>query len=70
MAATAQTLVSAAVPLGYEALSSRMLLLCLVGWYASQSSLTAQAAAVGAAQNQYGALSDKQLGQCLLDVLS
>ena len=70
MAATAQTLVLGAYALNYDSLSDRNLLLCLTGYYAGLTGLTAQQALDGAIGQKYPALDDKQLTECLLDVLS
>lgn len=70
MASDAQTLENAAAAAGYAGLSDRMLLLCLIGVYASPTSLTAQAAVNAAAAAGYAAMSDEQLDRAILAILS
>lgn len=70
MASSAQSLETLAAQLKYGALDDRMTLLCLVGYFASQSNLTAQQAVIQAAQQGYAALSDQQLDTCLLAVIT
>lgn len=64
----AQTLIDLAMSLKYGALSARDNLLCLCGAYAG--STTAQQAVVLAAQNKYASLSDLQLDEAFLAVIS
>ena len=70
MPSSAQTLITGAVGLHYEALSNRQLLLCLVGYYSSVAGLTATTCLNGAISAGYEALSEWELKQCILDVLS
>jgi hypothetical protein len=70
MASSAQTLITAAVAGGFDALSDRDLKESLL--YAAQTAgpLTAQQCVTGAAAQKYGALSDGDLAKCLLDVIA
>ena len=71
MSQNAQTLETTAVASGgYDALSNRELLLALLGVFNLNSSLTAQQAITLAAQNKYGALSDKQLDDAILSIIT
>lgn len=70
MAQDAQTLENSAAAAKYSALSERMLLLCLIGVYASATGLTAQAAVNAAAAAGYSALSDQELDTAILAILS
>lgn len=69
MASNAQSLENLAASLGYHALSNHDLLLCLVGYFASQTSLTAQQAVTQAAALGYHALSDEDLDKCILEAI-
>ena len=66
----AQSLENSAYAEHYPALGNRNSLLCLVGYYASKTSLTAQAAVIAATAAGYKALSDHDLKRCILEVLS
>lgn len=70
MAQTAQTLITAAVAAGFDALSDRQLKEALL--YAAQTTgpLTAQQCVTGAAASGYAALSDDDLAKTLLDVIT
>lgn len=64
----AQTLIDLATSLKYGALSERDILVCLCGFYAGAT--TAQQAVTAAASNKYAGLSDAQLDEALLAVIS
>lgn len=70
MATDAQTLVDQSAVSKYSELSERDLLLCLVGYYGSNAGLTAQQAVVIAAAQGYSKLSDRQLDECYLAIIS
>jgi len=70
MATDAQTLVNTSAASKYASLSERDLLLCLVGYYASQNSITAAQAVVTASQQGYAKLSDRELDECYLAIIS
>lgn len=70
MATDAQTLVNTSATSKYAELSERDLLLCLVGYYGNLAGLTAQQAIVVAAQQGYSKLSDRQLDECYLVIIS
>lgn len=68
--ADAQSLIDLAFANGEDALSERDIMLCLAGFYGNLATQTAQQAVVTAAANKYAALSDLQLTQALLVILS
>lgn len=70
MANNATTLLAGAYAEIYPALSNRDTLLCLVGYFAGVTGLTAAQAIAGAKAQQYAALSDRDLTMCILEVLS
>ena len=70
MASSAQSLENLVAQLQYGALADRYVLLCLVGFFAAQTGLTAQQAVNTAAAQKYAALSDQQLDTCLLSVIT
>lgn len=69
--ADAQTLIDIACSMAAGALSMRDTLVCIAGLFGANSGgVTAQQAVVLAAANKYAALSDHQLDESLLAVLS
>lgn len=69
MSQNAQSLENQAAAASYPSLSTRDTLLCLVGYFASQTGLTAAAAMVQAATAGYGALSDGDLNELILETI-
>lgn len=69
MSLTAKSLETSAAAAKYPALSDRDALMCLVGYFASQTSLTAQQAVTQAAALGYHALSDGDLDKCILEAI-
>jgi hypothetical protein len=69
MAQTAESLITGEYAAFIPALSDRNLLLCLVGYYASVTSLTAQNCINGAKAEGYAALSTHDLMLCILEVI-
>lgn len=70
MATDAQTLENLVASLKYPSMSERDVLLALAGYYGTAAGMTAQQSVVVAATNKYAALSERQLGEALLAVLS
>lgn len=70
MATDAQTLVTTAASNKYLELSERDLMLCLMGFYGSNAGLNAQQAVIVVAQQGYSKLSDRQLDECYLTIIS